>query len=994
MLVACSGLSFRAVTPSIHSVEPDHLWLLGLPTVLSCYRTELLPACKKVSIFRCEESSMVVENRIVESRAIQPNESDVSETSENLKSRITGQLLAGVILLVFVTTNLPYQYVEVEPTWLGPLDLPESQQAGEIDLPIMAGWPLRYSVAYHEPNQLVYRDWKPLNLVLNTIFCVCSCWFTRWFMVFRHRSLSVASDTGRRRLIFDSFFAFCILVIPLLIVGSKTLGPYKQRQAVRPMLNTANFYASAWIPQAIEPHVPQTVKRWLQEVRHARLSGAKAAVAKRVANIPTLVSLHAYSGEHDLEVFENLKNRLHFNSLYVSNSKLNDSEAEAISKLQWLKHLKFPFTRLTAKQFHQFDSMPLLSVDLQGTTLPYAEIQKVQWRQTCELLWLSRPDDGVKDTLMLKDWAKLKTLSVKRTSYELNDAVLGLRLENLPELRRLCLDRVQKHDLALINVPRLAQLDEEIVDSRFAANQSLLVPGLTWVRNFEADGADSLTEIGCYAKDLEQLSLGKLPNLQKFKLGAFLLTLLGNVVPEDADIEKSRQWIRYLGKRQGPIELDLGYLPLQGVDLSPLSYNDKVKRLNLNGSNTDYTQLKQIGTNKKYDTLDARTTSLNGQQFVELLSQFPDLERLLVDGDDLGRLDLVERDRLKMLRVSTMRQVENVSLVDQPAIRTSLQMVTAPDSLRIENVPGLEGLSVEAPWPAVSKINGLRDLEWFAGGGSEVDDEIAEEVLRCANLHRLTFAYPSVSEETLLKIGELQELISLALPGTPLNDEIVRSWREVDDLWEVNFDDTHIAAETMVWLSRMPALRRVSLNRIQLNDEITEAMVELRQICELHLAGSQLPAETLSVLLSYGYLEVLNITHWDLNEEVFSVLETQGKRLTHLILGDSKVSLSEFRRLLDISESIFVEAEAYPSQLTDDEIATLHNRADSLRRQSNSGWRLMLKAPQDAPLQFSRGDFTADRERRIRQRERPWMPTHFSVDLSRDKFHSVANALP
>ena len=69
---------------------------------------------------------MVVENRIVESRAIQPNESDVSETSENLKSRITGQLLAGVILLVFVTTNLPYQYVEVEPTWLGPLDLPES----------------------------------------------------------------------------------------------------------------------------------------------------------------------------------------------------------------------------------------------------------------------------------------------------------------------------------------------------------------------------------------------------------------------------------------------------------------------------------------------------------------------------------------------------------------------------------------------------------------------------------------------------------------------------------------------------------------------------------------------------------------------------------------------------------------------------------------------------------------------------------------------------
>ena len=96
------------------------------------------------------------------------------------------------------------------------------------------------------------------------------------------------------------------------------------------------------------------------------------------------------------------------------------------------------------------------------------------------------------------------------------------------------------------------------------------------------------------------------------------------------------------------------------------------------------------------------------------------------------------------------------------------------------------GLSVEGPWPDASNIIGLRDLEWFAGGGPELEDKIADQVLQCAHLHRLTFAYPSITPETLRKVGQLEELVSLALPGTPANDELVGSWENINDLWEAN----------------------------------------------------------------------------------------------------------------------------------------------------------------------------------------------------------------
>ena len=250
---------------------------------------------------------------------------------------------------------------------------------------------------------------------------------------------------------------------------------------------------------------------------------------------------------------------------------------------------------------------------------------------------------------------------------------------------------------------------------------------------------------------------------------------------------------------------------------------------------------------------------------------------------------------------------------------------------------------------------------------------------------------PRSAAEALSDIGQLKELISLALPGTLIDDDMVRSWRNVHDLWEANFDDTSVSAETIIWLTRMSSLRRLSLNRIRLDESTVQAIVALRQICELHLENTQLPSEALSTLLQYGHLEVLNLTGWEFNEALLSVLKNDAKRLNHLIVRDGDLSVDIFRRLMNLSDQIYVDVSVLPEGITDEEVTSLHERADAVRRLSNSGWRLMLEAPQDTGSGMNRDEFWADRARRVSDRERPWMPEFFSVNLRPEKFLKPAS---
>ena len=188
----------------------------------------------------------------------------------------------------------------------------------------------------------------------------------------------------------------------------------------------------------------------------------------------------------------------------------------------------------------------------------------------------------------------------------------------------------------------------------------------------------------------------------------------------------------------------------------------------------------------------------------------------------------------------------------------------------------------------------------------------------------------------------------------------------------------------------MSSLRRVSLNRIHLDQSVIQALTALRQICELHLEHAQIPNDALAFLLQKGHLEVMNLTGWKFDEELMETLESHGSRLSHLIVRDGELDSKIFRRLMNLSPRIFIEVDSYPDDLSSAEFLSLHQRADQLRRQANSGWRLMLQSPQDIRLGMTRDEFLADRERRVQQRQAPWMPKYFSLGLRSEKFKAEA----
>ncbi len=516
----------------------------------------------------------------------------------------------------------------------------------------------------------------------------------------------------------------------------------------------------------------------------------------------------------------------------------------------------------------------------------------------------------------------------------------------------------------------------------------MLIPGLTWIRSLEIDGADSLTSIGIFARDLESFSIRRVPSLRKLAIGSYLSSLLGEIKPQPVDPERCRGWIEQLGKTmEGPAALDLSYLPLAEQDLSPLIRNKRIRQLNLNGAGVTYSQVQQLAGMKRLESLLIPSTPLQQNELAWLLDQFPNLRDLWADARDLSNFDLTGRDRLRNVRITPMGNLDELRIVDLTRLSTCIRLTQSPKQLEIRNVPSLRGLAVEGPWPESAELQGLRDLEWFTGGGEGINDRVVNEVLKCDSMDRLTLAYPSVSAETLRRIGSLNELTFLALPGANVNDDVVEHWRGLTSLWEVNLDDTEISVDTIGWLSRMESLRRLSINRVPLTEAAAEALAELQQVSELYLAGVSMSGKNLGRLLQRGSLETLDLSGWEISDEVLEILCSDGAHLKHLILRDNDVDEATFERLLAAAPALYVDMGWIPDFVDQKSLEELHRRAGALRREMNTGWRSMLRPRDDVYQVMSDGSLAREVPNQNQARDVPSLPVTYMSYLNRKRFY-------
>ena len=729
---------------------------------------------------------------------------EVEDKRPTWRSRIAGFVLTSLILILMGLVNLPYRYVETQSEWIG---MTEIEDAGSAQMyqatPTMAGWPLRYSVQYDHIDGRQSRFWSTSRLVGNLGITLALGVIVYAYIQLRYRYIHTARNQKLARSMFDVGIALAILLAPALVMASQYRIANQHRRLGHQMVRNGNVQLSAWLPEAIVNHVPNRMMPAFARIRQVFIRQANDDLVRTVAEVPTLIGLSSYRGSFETSALQPLRDNINLCALELNGRTLNDDDIELIAGLRWLAVLKLPRTNLDADMLRRLDQLPLRHVALNYTPLKLSELGFPGWSETVEELYLTRPAQGVAASLTIEGWPRLRRLSVSRSTSKMNPSVFKIKLVNLPNLMYLRLDRLQKHDCVFRDLPRWYALDEGLSILRFMLRFDEHVPGLMWLSNLVVDGVASIERIGCFAHDLESISIRNAPNVRTLTIGSFYSTPMGDIKLYPADPNRCQTWINQVGSGDGPTTVDFTALPLAGLNLSALANNDRIRHLKLGISGITYQQVQQLSGMEQLESLDIRSCPLEQDQLSWLLQHFPKLKHLNIDGTSLTRFDLMASEQLRSISMTPLEDVEDVRIVDLPALRTRVRLLCTPQLMEIRNAPSLQGLSIEAPWPKNAAVSGLRDLEWFAGGGETIDDSLMDVILNCRELDQLTLAYTSITPQKLREIGRLDRLSLLALPGAPIDDSITANWHNLTSLWEVNFDDTSVSDATIAWLSKI-----------------------------------------------------------------------------------------------------------------------------------------------------------------------------------------------
>ncbi len=874
------------------------------------------------------------------------------------RRRLPGVVIGGLAVLAMAIANAPYRYLESGSYVVGsPVDPPRWADFDSVQTAVMAGWPFRYSVQYRavdvelerfsvgngaDPVQgpLETRWWSTPRLLVNGLIAAGAAMGLYFLVQYRERWIRGAnrSERARRRLDFGSSIA--VVLLPVCILGSHWFLAAKDKRLAQRLANDANCYLACWLPEPIADRVPFGFAKKFARIRHVRFLRPSDEAVRQVAQIPTLVGLELAPGAFDHGQLAPLRSRVHLSAFIAHGGGFSETMMRCIGDCRWLLQLELSQADLDAGELRQLDSLPRLRwVDLTGTSMRLSDLGRPDWSRSVCHLHLPLPPPGRADSLTIDRWPKLTDLTLFDPEHRTNAATLQLRLSRLPRLRRLVLDRAHKIAFFGQDLPQLTELNEpgdvEGRVSRLDADQRL--PRALWFSRLSLSRVPSLAHLRCWTRDLAALSIRDCRRLRRLELSAGTIRPDGTTEFESTSAKRCQTWIDELGAREGPSSVTLSGLSLDGVDLSPLKNNRKIRRLNMAHTSLSFEQLESFAASSGLEELVLGQCPVTATDLNWLLEACPSLERLSLDLSKLTRLDIVDNDQLTALIAPPIREAEQVRLVDLPRLETTLRFVTAPQRFEIRNMPQLQGLMIEEPWPTNATIQGVPQLRWLAIGGDSAGDDVLRSLLDCAQLDRLSIAYGSLSKQMLAEVGRFEQLVTLELPGAEIDDSVTRHWQPLENLQHVCLDDTSISAETMAWLSNIESLQSLSINRVHLNAAASERLADCHQLCKLRLRDAVVDQQSLCRLLQMGLLDLLDVSGHPIDEPLFDAI-ARCTALSTVVMSRQEARPKRVRRLLEGNgylHVVFVDPGGEPTPIDQLELPAAIKTA-MLQRQLNA----------------------------------------------------------
>lgn len=827
-------------------------------------------------------------------------------------------------------------------------------------------------------RQLLSRRFSRLNLLCNIVFWAAAIGLAL-AIVFRPRP---KTRDGRWHRLDESVLPLVILIVPSMWLGYHHLRLVRQERLVVQIIQTGTCELASYLPAWIADSLPKKLVECFRQISSVDIQRPDEELLRQIMDQPMLADLQISNrgptsinfsvAQTDAEFLS--QPRLRRSRLIASDAILIGGEA-TLKKLRLESqgnplHLtdglhanrnrthppdsiwwKFSHARPTVVSIDNCDQHPTLAqflhsnpqildltirdstideataasisalpnlraLSLVRTQLPATGLIEPAWKDCIKNLTLSI-NHYHREIVELRGYSQLEVLQFISSTTIPVEAKTEVQIVASKAIRKIKFDMVGRYDLKLQDLPLFKSI-ESIDPNEVFTDHPLAASDLGRFAKCIIQNCPELDNVCLMLTSVHQLDIGDSGGIQTLEFGGYSIDAIGSMISTPLQSLSAKQIIREITRCEEVQSLKVMGIDLSKHDISPLTEASQLRSLSLVGCLVSTEQVSELSACPSLEELDLAGVPIRTNQLPDLLRKFPNLKTLACDASQITNLSFDEDIRLQEFRTPPLSSIEHFSFTGQNELACGINLDHPLKTLRIQSARRLTGLAIGQPLPENTVIGELRDLEYFVGGGRNLDDTIWQQLRRCDQLQHLMIAYANLSRESLGEIGEFRSLHSLSVPGSKLDDEIVDQWSSLKHLWSVDFSRTAVGPRTMRWLSVQPSLRFLALDGVAIDDSILESLIALDQVTHLSLRDVKLTPDQFARVVGKP-LEYLNISDRVLSDRDFEALVVNGNHKL-LIAKDCGMTSKRILEILSRCPRLKLEVE---SELLDDQLRSL-----------------------------------------------------------------------
>lgn len=817
--------------------------------------------------------------------------------------------------LFFVVVNWPVQMVNfatgsvVDETFVD-FAIPN------IEAPILAGWPFCYLIEYRElpGSHAASRTFSIVALLYNLLIAVTVVTLLTFYI-----SRRSSKNRAQKISIADLLIALFLIAIPFGWWNwTNQLQRADDKLAKQIIAENGICRRTAWIPAILSERVPLWFTNKFQRIRHVRIEQPSQEVVSQLANRHALQLLRIGGSSFDSSTLYPLAGSPHLKDLRISGRALSPSDIAWIGTFENLNTLNLQRTNITDTALNSCTKLnQLRNLGLVHSSFPVEQLNSLEFTDHLRSLWIGHPQGQFDVEIKVDGWPELESFEIGDFDMPANGIPLKVHLSDLPKLKAARFDVFQKFGIHIEDAPLLETITTtkyNEANRRFSGRPS---PGLLWVDEFVINGPNQLKGAVLYGPDITRLSIPDGSHMRQLAIGSWIQGANASSSYVKHDPQNIKSLLEGIASCKGLRGVDLISVPLEGADLSPLGDNKSIEELLLGNTQTSIKQWRSFAELPALKILDVQDCEIDFVDIDELIRLFPKLESLsctlnsdsgFPDFDSSQVLKIQDNSSLRSLDLGNygMQILEGVSIKNVPNLAIELQLANAT-RIDITNAPSITGFLVDSPLPKATQLRGVRDLDYFAVGGDNVNDSVVDCLQGCKELTTLTLAYTAVTSQRLERLPPMQRLQALTIAGTSLTDETIKSWSSLESLRYLNLQDSKLSSSSLSQLCQGKKIEELVLSRAEITPNDLSFLSELPKLTSLSVSQVGISPELLEAVLNRGNLLFLDLSDCDLTDKHMEVLTNANSGFQWISLQGSQLKDAHVIALLNANPGLLLE---------------------------------------------------------------------------------------